>query len=190
MSGMKSDSTTARSISLLEVPHGGRGQHLAEEERAQPARRACGSSRRSRSRCTARRAPPCRPSAARARVCSATMASMTSSTVTMPRRRPRLVHHRQGEQVVLADQPGRLLTGSRSGATVIRRRFGATALMSASGSAMSSSRSDTTCFEPPVAGSIDVDRVDGLLRARDLSAGTRAPARRSSRRTPPRTRSS
>ncbi len=37
MSGMKSESTTAFSISSLEVLHGRGGEHLAEEERAEPA---------------------------------------------------------------------------------------------------------------------------------------------------------
>ena len=39
-------------------------------------------------------------------VCSLIIASITSSTVTMPRMWPRVVHHRDGEQVVLGDQPG------------------------------------------------------------------------------------
>ena len=40
ISGMNSASTTALRDLALEVAHRGGGEHLAEEERAQPARRA------------------------------------------------------------------------------------------------------------------------------------------------------
>ena len=84
MSGMNSVSTIARLDLALEVLHRGGGEHLAEEERAEPAGRASGSWSRSRSACTARRAPPCRRTSARPRSARRSIASMTSSTVTMP----------------------------------------------------------------------------------------------------------
>ena len=147
----------------LEVLHRGGGEHLAQEERAEPARALPDHRAEARSRCTARRTPPRRRTSARPPSASRTSASITSSTVTMPRSLPLAVDHRHREQVVLADEPRHLLavgpgpTVSTAGAARPPRASGV------AGSASTSSRSDTTCIEAGGRRIGDVDRVDRLL---------------------------
>ncbi len=106
-------------------------------------------------------------------VCSRTIASITSSTVTMPRTCSALVDDRHGEQVVLGDDARDLLAvGARRDRH--RRAAGADVRARVSEpSATIKSRSDTTCDEAVLVVE-DIDDVDRLLLHAPTSRCSRA----------------
>ena len=103
MSGMNSASTTRPLDLVLEVPHGGGREHLAEEQRhSQPARLRIIAQKPIWVYGSSSASMP--PNFCTSSVCSATSASITSSTVTMPRMWPAWSTTGQRQQVVLRDE--------------------------------------------------------------------------------------
>ena len=114
ISGTNSARTTALRDLLLEEAHRRRREHLAEEQRRQPAGALPDHAPEARSACRARRAPRMPPNRWMSSVAASSATSSTSSTVTMPMSMPAVSVTGSADAVYRAeDRDRRLLVVGR-----------------------------------------------------------------------------